>query len=158
MRRREFIALLGSAVLMPRPALGAPPHGHSSMAKRLVGAWRFISAVNVRDDGSTFDRWGANPKGTYIFDRSGHFVQVIMAEESRVFGAKAFFAFGEYSVEEESKTIVSRIEGSSISRLSGTVQRRTITSMTEDELRYVNLYSAAGTKVEAVLRRVHKAE
>jgi hypothetical protein len=156
MRRREFIALLGSALVTPYPARGDSLHAQSPTAKRLVGAWRFVSAVSLREDGTAFDRWGANSKGTLTFDRSGSFTQVIMAAESRIFGAKSFFAFGDYSVEEESQTIVTNIEGSSIARIIGGVQRRVITSLTEDELKYINLYNAAGQKVEAVWRRIRK--
>ena len=156
MRRREFIALLGSAAVTPQCAQAEPVPALLPIAKRLVGAWRFVAAASLRDDGTSFDRWGPNTRGTLTFDRSGSFVQVIMAAESRMFGAKSFFAFGDYYVEEESKTIVTNIEGSSIAKIIGGVQRRVVTSLTDDELKYVNLANAAGQKVEAVWRRFQK--
>jgi hypothetical protein len=158
MRRREFIALLGSAMLTPPVAHAGAVHGLTPTAKRLVGAWRFVSAVNLRDDGSNSDRWGPNARGMLMFDRSGQFTQVIASAESRMFGAKSFFATGEFSVEEDAQILVSRIETSSIAKLAGVIQRREIKSLTDDELRYINPVSATGTKVEAVWRRIRSPE
>ena len=75
------------------------------IAGRLVGTWSFVSSVNTRKDGSTFDRWGANPKGIFMFDRGGNYAQIIVGSESRVFGAKTFCAFGTYSVDEAKKLL-----------------------------------------------------
>jgi len=155
MNRRGFIVLLGSAAIAPfsaRSESAAP-----TMAARLVGTWRFISSVNTRGDGTTFDRWGSSPKGTFMFDSGGRFVQVIMGEESRMFGAKAFFAFGTYSVDEANNTIVTRIEGSSIAKLNGATQRRVVTALTKDELKYINPVTGADTQVESVWQRATDA-
>jgi hypothetical protein len=154
MRRREFIVLLGSAAAAASFGARAETVDAGKLSARLVGTWRFRSSVNIRDDGSTFDRWGADPKGTFMFDGIGHFAQVIVGAESRFFGAKSFFAFGTYAVEEASKTIITRIEGSSISKLNGTTQRRVILSLTDDELKYINPVTASGNKVEAIWQRV----
>ena len=110
MERREFIALLGmAAAAMPRMRAAEPAHPPDSFAGRLVGTWSFASSVNTRKDGSTFDRWGANPSGIFMFDRAGNYAQIIVGSELRVFGAKTFCAFGTYSVEEAKKLLVTRI-------------------------------------------------
>lgn len=158
MKRREFIVLLGSAALAPPyPAKADPAEAATTTAARLVGTWRFVSSVNTRSDGTTFDRWGTSSKGTFMFDANGQFVQIIMGEESRMFGSKAFFAFGTYSVDEAGKTIITHVEGSSISKLNGATQRRVITSLTDNELRYINPVTAAGTQVESSWQRVTAA-
>ena len=101
MERREFLALLGMAAAgMPAQARADPAQHPDSVAGRLVGTWSFVSSVNTRKDGSTFDRWGANPQGIFMFDRGGNYAQIIVGSESRVFGAKTFCAFGIYSVED----------------------------------------------------------
>jgi hypothetical protein len=155
MRRREFIALLGGATAAVPYAAGAgPAHATGRISERLVGAWRFVASVNTRDDGSTFDRWGQDAKGSFMFDGHGHFSQIIMGSESRMFGAKTFFAYGTYSVDEAGRTVVTQIEGSSVSKLNGIVQRRTITVLTADELRYLNATTASGMMVNAHWKRM----
>jgi hypothetical protein len=46
-----------------------------------------------------------------------------------------------------------RIEGSSYPNLIGGEQKRVITSLTRDELRYINPTTSTGTKAESVWRR-----
>jgi hypothetical protein len=164
MRRRGFIALLASAtaaIPYRAGAVAAPcsPGAEACRAKnciaeRLVGAWRFVSSVSTREDGSTFNRWGPNSKGTFMFDAAGHFSQIIMGSESRLFGAKTYFAFGTYSVDESKKIIATQIEGSSVSRLNGTAQQRVITELTADELKYTNFNPSSGAKLDAVWKRM----
>ena len=135
MERREFIALLGmAAAAMPAHAGAEPAHPPDSFAGRLVGTWSFASSVNTRKDGSTFDRWGANPSGIFMFDRGGNYAQIIVGSESRMFGAKTFCAFGTYSVDEAKKLLVTRIASCSTAKLIGTVQNRDILLLTADEL------------------------
>src|SRR6185295_7978329 len=120
MERREFIALMGmAAAAMPSPA-AAGVHAPDSIAGRLVGTWSFASSINIRSDGTTFDRWGANPKGVFMFDSAGNYALIIAGSESRVFGAKSFFAFGTYTVDEASKLLTTNIESCSATKLNGT--------------------------------------
>jgi hypothetical protein len=89
MRRRGFIALLASATAaVPHTVGTARAHAGGRVTESLVGAWCFVSSVSTREDGSTFSRWGLNSKGTFMFDAAGHFAQIIMGSESRLFGAK----------------------------------------------------------------------
>ena len=137
MNRRGFIVLLGSAAITPFSARAEP--AASTMAAQLVGTWRFVSSVNTRGDGTTFDRWGNSPRGTFMFDADGR------------------FAFGTYSVDEANKTIITRIEGSSISKLNGATQHRVVTALTKDELKYINPVTGAGTQVESMWQRATAA-
>jgi hypothetical protein len=157
MTRREFVVLLSSTVFVPLSARAETAQASTTLAAKLVGAWQFMSSVNLRDDGSGSDRWGTNSKGMFMFGPDGHFTQVIVGEESRLFGAKSFFAFGTYSVDEANHTITTRIEGSSIARLTGNVQVRKVTKLTEEKLSYVGVLNANGTKVEAEWRRMKDA-
>ena len=156
MRRRELIALLGSATtaIIPCSAGAQPPKTLGSVSKRLVGSWRFVSAINMRDDGSTYDRWGPEAKGSFMLDNQGNYSQIILGPESRLFGAKSFFAFGTYTVDDPSNTIVAKIEGSSISRLNGTVQERIVTILTANDLEYLNPATASGERVKAHWKRM----
>jgi hypothetical protein len=155
MDRREFIALLSvAAASMPSPANAIPGHPADSLPGRLAGTWSFVTSVDTRKDGSTFNRWGKDAKGLLMIDGSGHFSQIIMGLESRMFGAKLFCAFGGFSVDEATKALITRIEGGSISKLSGTTQRRFIVSLTADELTYINPVTAMGTKAEVTWKRL----
>jgi hypothetical protein len=154
MQRREFIALLGGAAgAMPWPTRA---EAGQSIAAQLAGAWHFVSSTNRRKDGGTFDRWGPDAKGMFMFDDVGHFSQIIMSSESWVFGAKSLFSFGSYSIAQDHKTIVSHIEGSSLARLIGTDQRRIILALTADELKYVNPHTSSGSEAEVVWKRMRQ--
>jgi hypothetical protein len=155
MERREFIALLGSAAaLMPSTAGAKPSQSADQVAERISGTWDFVSSVDTRNDGSTFNRWGADTRGILMIDASGHFSQIIVGSESRMFGAKTFCAFGSYAFDAVEKAFITEIKASSVSRLIGSTQRRVIVSLTADALTYVNPVTAAGTKAEVVWKRL----
>jgi hypothetical protein len=46
--------------------------------KQLVGSWIFVSAQDVKPDGSKVDPWGPNAKGAAMFDANGRFTFMIM--------------------------------------------------------------------------------
>jgi hypothetical protein len=155
MERREFIALLGmAAAVMPSPVRAGAAHAPDSHAARLIGAWGFASSINIRRDGSSFDRWGPNPKGIFIFDPSGQYAQIIIGSESRVFGAKTFCAFGSYSVDEARKLLITRVGGCSVAKLNGTEQSRDILMLTVDELKYSNPATVTGATAEVLWTRI----
>jgi hypothetical protein len=154
MERREFIALIGmAAAVMPSPA-EAGTHSRGPLAAQLVGTWGFSSSINIRSDGTTFDRWGANPKGVFMFDPADNYAMIIAGAESRVFGAKSFFAFGTYKVDEASKLLTTNIDTCSAARLNGTVQNRFIVSLTPKELKYSNPVGSQGSTAEVIWTRI----
>jgi hypothetical protein len=59
--------------------------------------------------------------------------------------------YGTYTVNDG--VLITRIEGSSYPNIIGGEQKRIITSLTADELRYINPTTSTGTKAEAVWRR-----
>jgi hypothetical protein len=154
MERREFIALLGmAAAALPAGAQAEPAHPPDSAAGRLVGTWSFTSSLNTRKDGSTFDRWGSNPQGIFMFDRAGNYAQIIVGSESKVFGAKIFSAFGTYSLAEAGK-LITRIASCSTAKLVGTSQHRDILLLTADEFKYANAVTSTGAVAEVLWKRI----
>ena len=155
MERREFIALIGmAAAAMPSCAGAEPTHPPDSMSRRLVGTWSFVSSVSTRKDGSTFERWGANPRGILMFDQGGNYAQIIVGSESKVFGAKTSCAFGTYSVEDEKKLLVTRVVSSSTAKLTGTTQNRDVMLLTADEFKYLNPLTSSGASAAVIWKRL----
>jgi hypothetical protein len=155
MERREFIALIGmAAAAMPSRAGAEPTHPPGSIAERLVGTWSFVSSLSTRKDGSTFERWGATPKGILMFDRGSNYAHIIVGSESKMFGAKTFCAFGTYSVDDEKNVLVTRIVSSSTPRLIGAIQNRDIMLLTADEFKYSNPLTSLGARAEVLWKRL----
>jgi hypothetical protein len=104
-----------------------------------------------------------------MYDNNGRFTFMIMrsdlpkftsnsraqatADEGKAVAQGTISYYGTYTVNEADKTVTYRIEGSSYPNLAGGEQKRIITSLTADELRYTNPATTTGTKVEAVWRR-----
>ena len=169
MNRRSLLStsvLLALAVaLVPSNVLGQ----QKSIKEQLVGTWIFVSAHDVKPDGSRVDPWGPNPKGAAVYDANGRFTFMIMrsdlpkfasnnraqatGDEGKAVAQGMVAYYGTYTVNEADKTVTYRIEASSYPNLSGGEQKRIITSLTADELRYTNPATTTGTKAEAVWRR-----
>jgi Lipocalin-like domain len=169
MNRRSVFSMSAlmalAAALLPNSAVAQ----QKSIKDQLVGTWIFVSAQDVKPDGSTVDPWGPNPKGAAMYDANGRFTFMIMrsdlpkfasnnraqatAEEGKAVAQGMVAYYGTYTVNEADKTVSYRIEGSSYPNLTGGEQKRIITSLTADELRYTNPATTTGTKAEAVWRR-----
>jgi hypothetical protein len=52
------------------------------MKSRLVGHWQLVSFTEERDDGTTFDVFGPDPKGYLTYLESGH-MSVVFASAAR---------------------------------------------------------------------------
>src|SRR5262245_6032044 len=153
-----------AAVLLPSSVVA-----QEVSLKELVGSWIFVSAQDVKPECSKVDPWGSNPKGAAMYDANSRFTFMIMrsdlpkfasnsraqatAEEGKAVAQGMIAFFGTYTVNEGDKTVTTRIEGSSYPNLIGAEQKRVITSLTSDELRYTNPATSTGTKSEAVWRR-----
>jgi hypothetical protein len=81
MNRRNILSLSAISALglaLPLSSAGAQT---KSLKEQLVGSWTFVSSVNTRADGSKFDAWGANAKGTTIYEANGHYAFMIMRSD-----------------------------------------------------------------------------
>ena len=74
------------------------------------------------------------------------------AEEARAIVAGSIAYYGTYTVDEATKTIVPKVEGSTFPNMVGTDQSRVVTSITADEMRFVNPKAPAGV-LEIVWKR-----
>ena len=136
-------------------------------AKDLVGTWNLVSAV-AEQEGKKTDTFGPAPKGVLVFDGNGRYTLVYLrsdlpkfASNNRAMGTPeenkadvqgSIAHFGTYSVGEDNKTLIFRIESSTFPNWNGAEQKRPFT-ITGDELKYVLPSASAGGTSEIVLRR-----
>lgn len=160
----SILSTLATLALIPIGAVAQ----QKSLKEQLVGTWILVEAVDVAADGSKTNSWGANPKGTYMFDTSGHFTQMLIRsdlpkipnraqggtpEQNKFIVSGAIAMYGTYSVNDTEKTITVRFEGSTFSGFNGTEGKRIITSLSADEMKTTNPATSTGTKAESVWRR-----
>jgi hypothetical protein len=138
-----------------------------SLKEQLVGTWIYVSGTTTRADGSKTEN--PNLKGIVIYTSDGHFAFVSVradlpklanpdraratAEEAQAVVAGSIAYYGTYSINEVDKVIIPNVEGSTYANLIGTDQKRIITSLTADELRFTNPRTPAGVTLELVWKR-----
>src|SRR5438552_14953955 len=127
MRQRSAPSLLAMIAIGFALLPGIAAAQQKSIKEQIVGAWTFVSALDVYPDGRKNDRWGTNPKGIFIFDGTGHFAQFITrsdlpkiaagtadkatAEETKAILSGLVASFGTYTVNEAEKIVVTHVEG-----------------------------------------------
>jgi hypothetical protein len=74
-------------------------------------------------------------------------------DEAKAIVSGAIGLVGTYTVEDASKTITLRVEGSSFPNQMGSDQKRVITSLTADELKFQNPTAITGGAIYYVFRR-----
>jgi len=137
-------------------------------ADDLVGAWTVTSVDTVRPDGGRSPTFGANPKGSVMFDGSGRYSIIIVRSDLPKFAAAnriqgtpdenkavvqgSLSLFGDYSV--AGKIVTLKIDGASYPNWNGGDQPRTVTSFTNDEIKWSNPAGSGGGIVELTARRV----
>jgi hypothetical protein len=139
------------------------------IAKRVVGAWTLVAVTAERADGSKAEPFGTNPKGIIIFTDNGHFSLFqsradipklaendrgkATAEEARAVVGGSIAYYGTYSVNETDNSLSVSLDGATFANLLGGAQRRDITSLTADELRFSNPRTPSGMTLQTVWKR-----
>ena len=114
----------------------------------------------VAPDGKKSFPFGETPKGVLIFTADGHFAQVHIASDvpkiasgNRLTGTPEEYAiimrgsisiFGDYSVNEEKKTVTFKIVSATYPNWQGEAQERSIDELTIDEFVNTNHNVAGG--------------
>jgi hypothetical protein len=161
----SVITALGVA-LLPGSALAQ----QKSLKEQLVGVWTIVSWEQMNKDGSKFHRFGFNPKGVHVFDANGRFFIQFARSDLPKFAAndpmktteeenkavmEGLIAYhGNYSVNEADRTIILHAEVSSFPNQVGIDQKRIISFITANELKYKNSVPLmAGGQIQVVFRR-----
>jgi len=169
MNRRNVLSVSAATVLGLAMMPGSAVSQQKTLKEQLVGNWTFVSSIDTNRDGTKTDRFGPNAKGLVMFDASGRFSFLISranipkfavnnvnqgtAEENKAVVQGMIAYFGTWSVDEASKTLTTNIEAGSFPNLNGGSQKRNITSLTADELKYTNPSTTTGTSSDVVWRR-----
>ena len=139
----------------------------ASTAKQLIGHWTLVSIKNEQD-GKTTEPLGPNPKGLFIFDRSGRYAFLQFrpdipkfasnnrnkgtAEENKAVVLGALAHFGTYSVNEKEGSYTVRPEASTYPNWVGVDQKR-LFSISKDELTITNPSGSRGGTSTLILNR-----
>jgi hypothetical protein len=139
-----------------------------SLKDQLVGTWIYVSSTGKRDDGSPVPRPSLQGAVTYTADGRFHFITTRTdapklassdparpaPEEAMAIASGSIAYTGTYTVDENTKTIHANIETSTFPNLVGAPnQRRIITSITADEMKFTNPRTPAGVTLEFVWKR-----
>jgi Lipocalin-like domain len=170
MNRRIIVIQLSVITALALALLsGSSLAQQKSLKDQMVGSWMLVSAHQTTKEGGKTDRWGPNPKGFAVFQANGRYSFMISRSDLAKFAsanpsqasaeeAKAAIQgmtahFGTWSIDEATKTFTTNIEAGSVPNLNGSAQKRIISSITADELRYTNPASQIGTVDEVIWRR-----
>ena len=170
---RKLVAILSVvtafAVVMPFAASDTcAQQKAANTAEQLIGHWTLVSVKNEQD-GKTTDSFGPNPKGLFIFDRSGRYVVLQFRadlpkfasnrrdkgtpEENKavVLGSSAHF--GTYTVNEKEGSYTVRPEAATFPTGGGVDQKRFF-SISKDELKIINPSGSRGGTTTLILKRL----
>ena len=166
---RRSILTIGAAsaglALLPRAAMAQS----KTLKEQIVGDWTLISWVQTRSDGSKNYRFGNNPKGINTFSAAGRFSLVIVqadlpkissndpmkpsAEEAEAIVRGSIGYYGTYSVDEAAKTINMQLDGTTLTNQLGIPQKRSIDSISAEEMHYSNPTAVGTGKIEVAWKR-----
>ena len=140
----------------------------SALASEIVGAWRPVSVVNTRPDGSTGLPFGPNPSGIVVFEQNGHFALILHRPDLPKFATNNRFAgsveenktivqgslafFGTYSL--QNMIITMHVEGGTWPGWTGSALDRHIISLSEDEMKWTDPSPTIGGSAENAWARI----
>jgi hypothetical protein len=148
---------------------GSAVSQQKSLKDQIVGSWTVASWEQTMKDGTKNHRCGSSPKGINTFDANGNFSLIMMrpdmpkissndaekpsAQEAMAITKGPIAYYGTYTVDEASKTLSLKISGTTLANQLGTEQKRTISAIRADEMKYTTPISIVGGKIEVALKR-----
>jgi Lipocalin-like domain len=154
MNRRTTIAMTTTALFCSAVGLStsASLAQQQPLKGQLIGTWTLVSSDQVRPDGTRLKKFGANPTGINVFDANGRFFIMIASadnsqiasndprgtnsEESGALIVESIAYYGTYTVNEADRFIMLHLDASTFPNQIGTDQKRIVTILTPNELKY----------------------
>ena len=151
--------------------IAALAHAQNKLIKDgIVGGWSLVAVTADLANGSMSEPFGADPRGIIIFTPDGHFALFqsraelpkiasndrakATAEEAAAIIAGSIAYFGTYSVDEAEKSLSVTLDGSTFPNLlGGPAQKRLITSLDTNELKFANPRTPSGMTLQTVWKR-----
>jgi hypothetical protein len=164
----EWLRLACAGVLLVAATSVVAQQTPSQFKDTLTGTtWTLVTVYNEQD-GKRTEPFGPNPKGVFMLDRSGRFVQFFLRDglpkfasnnratgtpdenKAVVTGSNAYF--GTYSISDKEPLMTLQIEGSTFPNWDGVAQKRLIV-LKGDELTLTNPTAAVGGTGVSVWKR-----
>jgi hypothetical protein len=168
MNRRATLAMTTALCLAVGLSASDALAQQKSLKEQLVGTWTLVSSDQVRPDGSKLKQFGANPNGINVFDANGRFfLMMASADNLRIASndwsmtkseedgliVESIAYYGTYTLNEEVNVISLHLDASTFPNQVGTDQKRSITSLTANELKYSSPAAKSGDQVHQVWKR-----
>jgi Lipocalin-like domain len=149
---------------------GAAFAQQKSAKEQIVGTWTLVSVTSEMDDGKTAEPFGASPKGVSIFTNDGHFSLFqsraeipkiaandrakATAEEAQSIVASSIAYYGTYAIDENTRVMSVNLAASTYANVAAIPnQKRTITLLTPDELKFDNPKTPNGMTLRTAWKR-----
>ena len=163
---KTTIAMLSVSAALALPH--AMAQGMSKIDKtKLVGSWTLVSINNTLPDGKTMQGFGSND-GVVVFEANGRFVQALArsdlpkiasnnrstasTDENKAIVQGSLTLFGTYTATDDG-ALTLHMERSTFPNWNDSDQKRTITSLTANELKWHNPGASVGGTTETVWKR-----
>lgn len=166
---RFVVGIVIPAFIMAGGVANSAVAQEKALKEYLVGTWTLASIQGTRADGSKYDLFGARPTGIIIFDDSGHFSAQLMdsdlpkfksnnrgqgtPDENKAIVQGNMAYFGTYSVVETDRTLNFHVMGSSFPNANGANQKRIITAISIDELKWHDPAASVGGTADLEWKR-----
>jgi hypothetical protein len=166
-QRHALVICLIASVIIPALSLRSTAET-PSLKDQLIGTWIYVSSTGKREDGSNVPRPNLRGAVTYTADGRFHFITTPIdapnfasgdparpsADEAMAIASRSIAYTGTYTVDENTRTILPTVEASTFPNLVGAPnQRRVVTSIGPDEMRFTNPRTPAGVTLEFVWKR-----
>lgn len=159
MASRTSFSLCAMVVSAAQPLLFMSFPASAQSASDLQGTWTLVSSVSEKD-GTKTDQFGAGAKGMLVLDEKGHFMLTIIgpdlpkfvsnnraggtAEENMAVVSKSIAMIGDYSINASDKTLTFKVESATFPNWNGTEQKRLLSQVDGDTLKYVTPTASSG--------------
>jgi hypothetical protein len=140
---------------------------NTASAKQLYGHWSLVSIDTIDQGAKKVGSFGPNPKGLFIFDRSGRYSFQMFrpdlpkfasnsrmtgtADENKAVVLGTLSHFGTYTVNEKEGTFSVRPDASSFPNWTGTVQPARKFTIVGNELTITNPSSSTGPSTSVLI-------